>query len=105
MLNTPGSRLVRNHATGNITSTIKLGSCELTSLGAGVIEDDEGLAAALSKPTIQRAVEEGLVTLYREGPFSALHCNIFRNMDVALQVANCSTSFGISLSPCQKSNK
>ena len=64
---------------------MELGSDEMTDLGCGFIDSDAGLVAALTRPTLRKAVEDSFEQLYKERP---LPLNVYRSTDIILKV-NC----------------
>ena len=83
LVNKPNSGVRMDPATSLLTTTIRIGSLELTALGAGVCDNEEDLLRALSRPCLRKAVEDAFMQLYRDRP---LRVNVFRSTDVLLQV-------------------
>lgn len=64
MLADPFSGLSVDPITGFLSTRVELGSMELTALGAGPINTDAGIVAALSKPSLRKSCEDALIDMF-----------------------------------------
>ena len=85
MLAQPNSGLRRDPVTQNLISDLQLGSPEFACLGAGHLQTQESVVAALSTPTTTLAVFSAVEAIYEASAVLPL-VPVFRNFEVALRV-------------------